>query len=570
MVRRLVILLWIGMAAKHFICGQSIEHAQEVQRSGGSAPGPSSSRIYFVDTAGSDSNDGHSPTTAFKTIAKVNTLKLKPGESVMFKRGEVWRESLVTPAAGAPGLPIVFGAYGTGPRPVFTGADLVTGWSVEVVTIGRAGGNITEGRFTAYYASQVAKVSQVFDNGNRMQRVQYKSQLVPLSWWYDAGNLRVYLRTAGDSDPASDTIEGSTRDYSVYLTQHDISLQDLDISKGKLYGVKSSPSAALDGLFITRCMVRDAFVDNIRFDDRTAFVGPTITDSDVYGAGAVGILIAYANTGAIIRNNRVWANSQLSNNTFGGVSDQTYSAGIKVFGGATANYQAGLLIELNTVYGNCPHPWVASDSLDGARAVGIWLDTLNITTGAPAVVRQNLVHDNRSSGIEVEVSRNCKVYYNVLYSNAAISRRGDLHVESQSGLSASNITIHHNIAYGAGYANIEMVDGGAGFHDILVFDNIFSQTKSGNRFGEYRIPLSGSDNIIEKNCYSTGVPFLVSTNGGTSYSSLAAWIASGAQETDSVVADPAFLNPFAGDFRLAFGSPCAASGVPDFVPVGHR
>jgi hypothetical protein len=570
MTRRLMILLSVGIAWRQLTCSQPKQSAQETRASRGSALGPGTERSYFVDTSGSDSNDGRSCNTPFKTIAKVNGLRLQPGDSVMFRRGGVWRESLVTASAGAPGLPIVFGAYGIGPPPVLTGADLVTGWSAENVSISSPSGAVTAETFTAYYTSQVRKFSQVFDNDQRMQRVQSKSQLVPLSWWFDAGDVRIYLRTAGDADPGGDMIEGSARDYPVYLTQHDVVLQDLDISMGKLYGVKSSPSARLDSLLLTRCIVRDAFADNIRFDDRTAFVGPTISDSDVYGAGAVGILIEYANTGAVIRNNRVWANSQLSNKTLGGVSEQTYSAGIKVFGGSTANYQAGLIIEFNTVYGNGPLPWVPSDSLDGARSVGIWLDTVKIDTGAPVIVRQNLVHDNRSSGIEVEVSRKCQVYYNVLYSNASISGRGDLHVESQSGLSVSNIAVHHNTAYGTGYAKIVLVDGGAGFGNVLVFDNIFAQTVGGNRFGEYRIPLSGSGNLIGKNCYSTGAPFLVSANGGRRYSSLVAWIASGAQDRDSVNVDPAFLNVSGGDFRRAVGSRCAAAGVPDSVQVGSQ
>jgi parallel beta-helix repeat protein len=185
-------------------------------------------------------------------------------------------------------------------------------------------------------------------------------------------------------------------------------------------------------------------------------------------------------------------------------------------------------------------------------------------------VRQNLVHDNRSDGIAVEASQNCIVYYNVLYNNAEFSSKGDVHIESQSGLSASNIAVHHNVTYGTGYAKIEMVDGGAGFNNVLVFENIFAQTTRGNRFGEYRIPLSGSGNVIGKNCYATDVPFLVSANGGTKYSSLATWIASGGQDKDSVNADPAFLNPSARDLRLASGSPCASAGVPDAVVVGAR
>jgi aryl-phospho-beta-D-glucosidase BglC (GH1 family) len=51
---------------------------------------------FYVDASnGNDRNDGLSPETAWKTIAKMNGTVLRPGDPVLFKRGEVWREKLV-------------------------------------------------------------------------------------------------------------------------------------------------------------------------------------------------------------------------------------------------------------------------------------------------------------------------------------------------------------------------------------------------------------------------------------------------------------------------------------------
>jgi hypothetical protein len=41
---------------------------------------------YYVDNAGSDSNAGTSTTTAFQTVAKLNTLSLNPGDRVLFNQ----------------------------------------------------------------------------------------------------------------------------------------------------------------------------------------------------------------------------------------------------------------------------------------------------------------------------------------------------------------------------------------------------------------------------------------------------------------------------------------------------
>jgi hypothetical protein len=48
---------------------------------------------YYVDaTNGLDANNGLATAAAWKTIAKVNASRFLPGDQVLFKRGEMWRE----------------------------------------------------------------------------------------------------------------------------------------------------------------------------------------------------------------------------------------------------------------------------------------------------------------------------------------------------------------------------------------------------------------------------------------------------------------------------------------------
>ncbi|HEX4227170.1 MAG TPA: right-handed parallel beta-helix repeat-containing protein [Bryobacteraceae bacterium] len=73
---------------------------------------------YYVDNAGSDSNNGLSPATAFQTISKVNTLQLLPGQSVGFKAGGVWRETLALNVSGTASNPITVASYDVASEPV--------------------------------------------------------------------------------------------------------------------------------------------------------------------------------------------------------------------------------------------------------------------------------------------------------------------------------------------------------------------------------------------------------------------------------------------------------------------
>jgi hypothetical protein len=96
---------------------------------------------YYVDASGgNDSSDGLTQGTAWKTIAKVNGSTFAAGDQILFKRGEVWRESLVVPSSGASGNPIVFDAYGTGEAPTITGAlDLPSSaWTLDSGNIWKA------------------------------------------------------------------------------------------------------------------------------------------------------------------------------------------------------------------------------------------------------------------------------------------------------------------------------------------------------------------------------------------------------------------------------------------------
>jgi hypothetical protein len=83
---------------------------------------PAGATTYYVSSSsGSDGNNGTSTSTAWQTIAHVNAQTFQPGDSILFKRGDVWNESLVPPSSGSSGNPIVFDAYGTGPAPNLTG-----------------------------------------------------------------------------------------------------------------------------------------------------------------------------------------------------------------------------------------------------------------------------------------------------------------------------------------------------------------------------------------------------------------------------------------------------------------
>ena len=81
--------------------------------------------VYYISTSGNDNANGLTPSKAWKTVSKVNSSTFLPGDSILFKRGNMWNDQLVIPSSGTPNGYITFGAYGSGKKPVLNGNGLI-------------------------------------------------------------------------------------------------------------------------------------------------------------------------------------------------------------------------------------------------------------------------------------------------------------------------------------------------------------------------------------------------------------------------------------------------------------
>ena len=77
---------------------------------------PAGAKVYYVSNSGSDSNNGTSPSTPWKTLDKVSSANLEYGSYVCFERGGVFRGKLTAKAG------VTYTAYGTGEKPKLYGS----------------------------------------------------------------------------------------------------------------------------------------------------------------------------------------------------------------------------------------------------------------------------------------------------------------------------------------------------------------------------------------------------------------------------------------------------------------
>lgn len=92
---------------------------------------------YYVSTSGSDSANGLTSATAWATLTKVNGSTIMAGDSVLFRRGDVFTGQLV-PKSGTTGNSIIYAAYGTGAKPIISGFQTIGAWSLYSTGIYRA------------------------------------------------------------------------------------------------------------------------------------------------------------------------------------------------------------------------------------------------------------------------------------------------------------------------------------------------------------------------------------------------------------------------------------------------
>lgn len=85
------------------------------------APASAAGTTYYVSAAGSDGNPGTSSLAPWKSLAKVNSAVLGPGDTVSFRRGDTWAGGIVANQSGTATAPVTLNGYGSGSAPVITG-----------------------------------------------------------------------------------------------------------------------------------------------------------------------------------------------------------------------------------------------------------------------------------------------------------------------------------------------------------------------------------------------------------------------------------------------------------------
>jgi hypothetical protein len=198
---------------------------------------------YYVDTTGgSDSNNGTSEVTAWKTVSKVNGVSFSPGDEILFKRGETWREQLIPHSGDETGY-ITYGAYGTGNKPLLLGSvtrNDTGDWAYE-------GGNIWVASGLLYDVGNL-----IFNDEESVgEKVRNESELdAQGKFWYDENNFILKLYSVANPATVYSNIECTLNRYIVSLSGQSYAIfENLDVRYGGAHGIA--------GEYVHHIIVRD-------------------------------------------------------------------------------------------------------------------------------------------------------------------------------------------------------------------------------------------------------------------------------------------------------------------------
>jgi hypothetical protein len=476
-------------------------------------------------SAGNDSNDGLSPTTAWRTIAKVNASSFSPGNSILFKSGDTWREQLNIQNSGSSGNPITFGSYGSGNAPIISGADLLTSFT----------------SCSGYYCASVStQPNQIFRDGSRLTPVSVENQLATGDWWWNSTASTVYVY----DNPTGHTIEASQRNYAVYgFLKSYVTISGLQTQMAQQYGIYEFGTGTT-GLTFSGILTQNNYTSGLRVEQASNAV---VTQSTAAYNGDNGF--SFANVPAPLVDHVIaHHNGQFSN--------YCCDAGIKFDASAYGN-GTNATVQYSASYSN-------GLSTNTNVVQGIWADTV----GDGVTFQYNLVHDNLQAGLTLEADSNGKILYNVVYNNGVGNSYGSgIGITSGNGANRGNL-VYGNTVYNNGRGIVVYGDSGTGHCSNNQIINDISVGNTGYNLAAYNggnnDGAMGSGNVYTYNALGPAASNFI--QWGSNYSTYPSWeTATGNCSTagcsHSVESDPKLNNPSGGDFTLQAVSPAIDAGT---------
>ena len=521
-------------------CSDGVQNQGETEIDcGGPCPACSTYlRTFYVSNSGNDNNSGTSESSSWRTIAKVNSQTFLPGDAILFKRGDEWRETLIPASNGASSAYITFSAYGSsGNIPIINGADIVTGWVNE-------GGNVWSVNAPTFENYGFGYDYMVIVSDNMFTQVGTLAEVTSFGKFFIDKTPtpdKVYIYST--NNPAS-TVEVSARMFGAgVMDKTYIKFENIDFR-----------NTAHTGLYFYATTGAGQVIGN-----------SLVSHCNFYRNRNVGVMFDNGYSNNLVED----CTSTYNGNGYYSWSDRTYGSDDNTFRNCYADHNINYIVGTFTdghgfgIYNSDDN--IVEYSESSYNYCGIATDTNG--NANDVILRYNYIHDITNGAPGIGFGSNMpagtvhQAYYNIIVNT------GDLDVFSYpiavgSTTNASKVYIYNNVIYQDGGLNHGKI--GMYFrtpNGVTLKNNIFYIKGTGYIYG---IIYSGAGtfNEIDNNIYY--FPDASATRwsaNGSLYPTLSSWRGVVSDEENSMTSNALLTNPSVFDFSLQSGSPAINAGA---------
>jgi hypothetical protein len=486
--------------------------------------------VHYVATDGSGD---------FTTIAQVNAHALSPGDSVLFRKGDTWRETLTVGYSGNAGGWITYGSYGSGNKPKILGSNITT-WAPE----GHTNIYVCAATVTNPYISLNQGCDLMFDNNGTITQGLMKTYTSNFSnltteynWTYNGS--KVYVYAASDPDTRYTSVEISQRDYAINLNMKEyIEIDGLDLryflKYGTYGGTYNMPNVGY--LTIKNCDISWSGVitpgvqndkDNYGIHGVYSHMlvqGCTIHDMGRRSVSLYNYSSGFTVTDIIVENCTLYR------------SYHTTGVDISCGNGTTSDFD-GIIIRNNLIYEDENSYNYTCEGINAESYFNANVKIKNLQ------VYSNVIKFPQNSGLHLYGVQNALVYNNVFYGHCSNTPNGNVVHIKFTGAPSTGVVIKNNIFYTLNPATSNSVG-----NAILTYA---SQPDSGLTL-DYNIYYRVSTSCVLMELRD-GSNTVYHYNDIATIRSVQGW------EVHGQTINPSFTS--STDYHLAVGSPAIGAGV---------
>ena len=463
------------------------------------------SATYYVAPTGDDSYPG-TLNQPWKTVARVNSAILSAGDQVLFMRGGIFRGRLIAYSGSVSGM-ILYGAYGTGEKPVILGSETANGASSwleqgDGIWISAAGFNLDVG--TIYFGQSI------ITNPETIASKKYSSAALinNYDFYYNKTDKKVYIKAPGNPGTLFSSVEVALHQNVVdMIGKHHLIFENLHVRFGGWCGFRGG----------TRETTNHTTDVIIRYCDMSYLGGGVLREHGRHGNG---FTIYGACRNIRVENCKIWEIYD------SGISDQYFGTEDNVF--------HENLVYKNNIIWNC-----------GLAAFEI------VNSSVTGSLRNIRIENNTAVNWQGGWGSRYGEKYNRDGTVKAIVPEGSLALIGRCPI--EDFSIINNIFYNSVsylmYFDLKAFDRFAGTGKINCDNNCWYTTNTGSPNG-FHLPSGG-------------------TPGNIPFSSYSDFKAQTGFDSHSVFTDPLLESVDVPDFRLKGDSPCRNTGASNGLTVDY-